>query len=85
MKRERKRNPRIVIVSKEREKGKQGMKREKERWRMSDGFFFYYSLARTKASLGLARVFSNVKIVGQNIETNALIFFELITIYLLKY
>ena len=53
------------------------MKREKQRWRMSDGFFylFYYSLARTKASPGLARVFSNVKIVGPNIETNALIIF----------
>lgn len=63
------------------------MKREKQRWRMSDGFFylFYYSLARTKASPGLARVFSNVKIVGPNIETNALIIFELIAIYLLKY
>ena len=44
---------------------------EREKDGENDDFFLFYFLARNKASPGLARVLSNVKIVGQNIESNA--------------
>ena len=45
--------------------------RERKRERVFFFFFFFNSLVRTKASLGLVKVLSNVKIVGQNIESDA--------------
>ena len=49
--------------------------REREREREMVFFFFLFSLfnslERTRASPGLVKVLSNVKIVGQNIESDA--------------
>ena len=48
-------------------------------------FFLFYCLARNNAKPAIASAINNVKIVGENIETDACIFFKSLTIYLLKY
>ena len=48
-------------------------------------FFLFYCLERNNAKPAIASAINNVKIVGENIETDACIFFKSLTIYLLKY
>ena len=65
--------------------------REKERERGIEKqmffffFFLFYCLARNNAKPAIASAINNVKIVGENIETDACIFFKSLIIYLLKY
>ena len=68
-------------------KKKQEREREREGHRKTNVFFFFlfYCLARNNAKPAIASAINNVKIVGENIETDACIFFKSLTIYLLKY